>query len=58
MYIYFLLKLEPEVNNCQILSAVLSRTTNALFLQIATSSSIIIAFDELNEEGSDTVFHA
>ena len=54
------LKLEPEILQCQIFSAVLSRTTNtlSLFYQIATSSSTIIAFEELNAEGSDTVFHA
>ena len=56
---FFRLKLEPEILNCQIISSVLSRTTNTL-LPVATSSSIIIkiAFEELNDEGRDTVFHA
>ena len=58
VFFYFRLKLEPEILNCQILSAVLSRTTNTLFHQIATSSSNIIAFEELNDEDRYTVFHA
>ena len=57
-FLYFGIQLEPEIINCQILSSVLSRTTNTLTYQIATSSSVIIAFEELNDEGSDTVFHA
>ena len=56
MFVFFV-KLEPEILNCQILSSVLSRTTNN-FCQIATSSSIIITFEELNDEGSETVNHA
>ena len=49
--------------NYKILSSVLSRTTNIPSTRrewsTATSSSIIIiAFEELNDEGSDTVFHA
>ena len=56
---FFRLKFEPEILNFQILSAVLSRTTNTYyFYQIATSSSIVRVLEELNEEGSDTVFHA
>ena len=58
-FFFFRLKFEPEILNCQILSSVLSRTTNTLY-QIATGSNVIIeiAFEELNDEGSDTVFHA
>ena len=56
LYIYFRLIIEPEIS-CQILSAVLSRTTNTLTYQ-TTSSSLTIAFDQLNDESSDTVFHA
>ena len=56
---FFSLKLELEILDCQILSSVLSRSTNTLY-QIATGNNIIIkiAFEELNDEGSDTVFHA
>ena len=55
---FFYFRLAPETLNCQILSAALSRTTTNTpsIYQIATSSSIIIAFEELNDEGSDTVF--
>ena len=62
--LYFRLNsIEPEILNYQILSSVLSRTTNIPSTRrewsTATSSSnIIIAFEELNDEGSDTVFHA
>ena len=56
---FFRLKLEPEILNCQLLSSVLSQLI-ILYLPEATSSSIIIktVFEELNDEGSDTVFHA
>ena len=54
----FRLKLEPEILNRKNFGAELSRITNTLTYQIATSSSIIIAFKELNDQGSDTVFHA
>ena len=54
---YLRLIIEPEII-CQILSAVLSRTTNTLTCQTTTSSSLTIAFDQLNDAGSDTVFHA
>ena len=63
--LYFRLtnSIEPEILNYQILSSMLSRTTNILSTKrewsTATSSSmIIIAFEELKDEGSDTVFHA
>ena len=61
MFLYIRLKLGAEISSCQILSSVLLRTTNTLSTRsLATSSSIIIkiASDELNDEGSDTVFHA
>ena len=59
MVVLLRLKLEPETLNCQILSSVLSRTTKKTIHQIATISSIIkIAFEELNDESSDTVFRA
>ena len=56
----FRLKLEPEILGYQIISAVLSRTTNTHIYvpERATSSSIIMAFEDLNDESSDTVFHA
>ena len=39
---------------------VVRNDSNTLIYQLATSSSVIIkvAFEELNDEGSDTVFHA
>ena len=52
------------LTNYQTLCSVLSRTTNIPSTRrawsTATSSSIIIiiAFEELNDEVSDTVFHA
>ena len=57
---FFYFRLAPETLNCQILSAALSRTTTNTpsIYQIATSSSIIIAFEELNDGSSDTVCHA
>ena len=58
VFFHFRLKLEPEILNCQILSSVPWRTANTLSDQIATSRIINIAFEELNDEGSDTVFHA
>ena len=56
-------KTEPEILECQILCSVLSRTTNIPSTRrewstATNSSTIIIAFEELNDEGSDTVFHA
>ena len=64
-YVHMFVKnsIEPEILNYQILRSVLSRTTHIPSTRrewsTATSSSIIItAFEELNDEGSDTVFHA
>ena len=58
MFFYIRLRLETAIVTAQMFSAVLSRTTEIL-CQIATSSSIIkIAFEELNDEGSDVVFRA
>ena len=50
--------------NYQILRSVLSRTTKNIpstrreWFTATSSSTIIIAFEELNDEGCDTVFHA
>ena len=55
---FFRLKLKPEILDCQIFSSVLSRTTTYSIYQIATSSSIIASLEELDDEGSDTVFQA
>ena len=55
---FFRVKLKPEILDGQIFSSVLSRTTKYSIYQIATSSSIMTSFEELNDEGSDTVFQA
>ena len=52
------LNLEPEILNRKNFGAELSRITNTLTYQTTTSSSLTIAFDQLNDESSDTVFHA
>ena len=39
-FFYFRPLLEPEILNCQILSAVLSRTTNNCIYQIATNAKL------------------
>ena len=57
----------PQILNYQSLCSVLSRTTNIPSIRREWSTatnisikilSIIITFEELNDEGSDTVFHA
>ena len=63
VFIFVYNSIEPEILTYQILCSVLSHTTNIPSTRrewsTATSSSItIIAFDELNDEGSDTGFHA
>ena len=55
-------KLEPEIFNCQNRKRCRIRVLylqEVSDLQLAASSSIVIAFEELNDEGSDTtVFRA
>ena len=64
LWVFFVQKsIEPEILNYQIICSVLSRTTHIPSTRrewsTATSSNnTIIAFEELNDEGSDTVFHA
>ena len=51
-FVMFYLKLEAEIQNCQILSSVLSRTHQYYTYQIATSNSNVveIIFEEMNDE--------